>query len=357
MSGPRTTSRCFVLAVTLSHAHWALTVADSLSEAGNGEDVLLFVTDLSQDDIEARQWPAGPRVRLIGGDRITADGFAASRSYFNGLEFSGPSKIYGLEYAIYEAGYEKAIFLDADIHAIGSFDPVWASLDQVCCVVTPHIAAPLPDDGQSPDDLEIVSYGQINGGFWGVSRHDRLPEILRFMKRNVLKYGFFIPGAMNWAAEQTWMSALPFMFPKETRVLSHPGLNVAYWNMHERNIDLEKDAPECNGQPLVFLHLSGFKPNAPSALTSFNVRAVGQDNMRELRPLLAAKATALSAKQAAMPTVTPSFFCSRKNIGGRLRDYEAVHGRPHPLARRILFASLADKLTNVLQRFSRPTAT
>lgn len=352
MSGSATEKRCFVLTITVSHLHWAAVVADTLARCEPDTDVLIFVTDIRQSVLDANAWPVGAKVQLLGGDRLEAAGFATARHYFNGLEMSGPSKIYGLEHAIFAAGYDKAIFLDADIHATGDFSLVWDALDRVCSVVTPHVSSPLPADGQAPDDLEIVSYGLVNGGFWGVSRKPELPEIIAYMKRNVLRYGFFLPGPMSWAAEQTWMSALPAMFPHAVHVLRDPGLNLAYWNLHERQLSERGGRVFSNDSALVFLHLSGFRPEQGTRLTAFDVRQPDAQQAQVLAPILRWHGEAVTGKKQQMGPVAVDFPCSTGGIRARLQAYRAVHGRAHPLATRIVLAALAYKVSNVISRIA-----
>ncbi|MFN0050084.1 MAG: hypothetical protein ACKVOU_13255, partial [Cytophagales bacterium] len=72
-----------------------------------------------------------------------------------------------------------------------------------------------------------------------------------------LKEGYFV--------DQLWMNLVPIYFEKYTKVLFHKGLNVAYWNLHERNIHLNDQSKYfIETYPLVFFHFSGYNPIKPS---------------------------------------------------------------------------------------------
>ncbi|MDP5139099.1 MAG: hypothetical protein NWP83_01350, partial [Spirosomaceae bacterium] len=61
--------------------------------------------------------------------------------------------------------------------------------------------------------------------------------------------------------DQLWANFVPLFF-ENVLVSQNLGLNVGYWNLHERNIEFKDDTFTVNeAYPLVFFHFSGFDIN------------------------------------------------------------------------------------------------
>ncbi len=56
--------------------------------------------------------------------------------------------------------------------------------------------------------------------------------------------------------DQRWVDFVPSFF--DHHILKDPGYNVAYWNLHGREVRAEGDRYLVNGEPLKFFHFSGF---------------------------------------------------------------------------------------------------
>ena len=58
--------------------------------------------------------------------------------------------------------------------------------------------------------------------------------------------------------DQRWVDFAPSFF--DHFILKDPTYNVAYWNLHERDLEWTDGRYLVNGQPLTFFHFSGFVP-------------------------------------------------------------------------------------------------
>ncbi len=174
-------------------------------------------------------------------------------------------------------GLERLLYLDPDILVLASLEPVFDALATSSIALVPHITRPLPEDGQSPDELTFLLTGTYNLGFIGVARSPAADELLawwwdRLRERCVVRpeVGLFV--------DQRWVDLVPGLFPGTT-VLRDPGLDVAYWNLHERRVTLAPE-PRVNGSPLRFFHFSGFDPRRPEVVSShqtrFQMQGVGE---------------------------------------------------------------------------------
>ena len=63
------------------------------------------------------------------------------------------------------------------------------------------------------------------------------------------------------------MNLVPILVPG-TGILQHPGANVAYWNLHERELSMVENKVMVNNEfPLLFLHISGYHFDQPERLS------------------------------------------------------------------------------------------
>ncbi len=65
--------------------------------------------------------------------------------------------------------------------------------------------------------------------------------------------------------DQRWVDFVPSFF--DHHILKDPGYNVAYWNLHGREVFNDGDRYLVNGVPLRFFHFSGFDARKPWLLS------------------------------------------------------------------------------------------
>jgi hypothetical protein len=59
------------------------------------------------------------------------------------------------------------------------------------------------------------------------------------------------------------------VFPDLTKISRHPGLNVGYWNLEQRQLTRTDGDFRIDGRPLVVFHFSGFDPANPWMLSKY----------------------------------------------------------------------------------------
>jgi glycosyltransferase involved in cell wall biosynthesis len=153
----------------------------------------------------------------------------------------------------------KLVYFDPDIVVYRRLDELSALLDRHAVVLTPHLDRPIEDD-LLPGEVQILQSGSYNLGFLALSGAERSLPLLEWWHRRVydrcvvdVPKGLFV--------DQKWMDLVPGLHDG-VHVLRDPGYNVAYWNLHGRNVEGSLDDPRCNGRPLVFFHFSGVDPEA-----------------------------------------------------------------------------------------------
>ena len=59
--------------------------------------------------------------------------------------------------------------------------------------------------------------------------------------------------------DQKWIDDVPSKF-EGVFVINHPGYNVAYWNLMQREVKVIDGKITVNSKPMYFFHFSGFIP-------------------------------------------------------------------------------------------------
>ncbi len=319
-----TNKQCLVSVTTSRYLPQAFILSESFIANNPFCDVLLFLTDLSTQRIGSLNWSDFQSVTVFSLDCVENPLLYRMREYFNAFEFCCAAKSFVLDHSLFRLGYQKAVFLDPDIFCYASFDKVWADLDGADLLVTPHVNSPMPADNRLPDDREMVTAGFVNGGFWAARANENTRRCLAWIAEKVTHYGFFIPDT-NLYADQTWMSCLPWFFPVSVQVLRDPGLNVAYWNLHERTLSFENGVLFSNGERLVFFHFSGYDPANPTQLTKHSRRELVNNDPAILRGLLLAYKSKLDEVILRFPDIQPDLPCSSLALQKRIRLYKSIH--------------------------------
>ncbi len=159
-------------------------------------------------------------------------------------------------------GFAGVIYLDPDIKIYGSLDEAARLANQHGIVLTPHMLAPLPKDGRHVTDFHILAAGVYNLGFIAVGA--RAEPFITWWWEKTQREAYADPTRMMFT-DQRWVDFAPSLF--EHFILKDPSYNVAYWNLHERNLTWDGSRYLVNGQPLTFFHFSGFDGSRPHLLS------------------------------------------------------------------------------------------
>lgn len=124
-------------------------------------------------------------------------------------------------------------------------------------VLCPHVIKPPKDNVK-----QLYRTGHANADFVIFNRHSK--EVLTWLLEqdldDDLKNGSFF--------EQTYLSALPFLFDDVVILRDNAEINFAYFNAHERTLTKnEKGDYLVDGAPLIMVQFSGFIDNAPERLS------------------------------------------------------------------------------------------
>ena len=191
------------------------------------------------------------------------------------LELNTAIKPFAMENLAVTYGLERMIYLDPDVKLYGSLERVFELLDTSEIVLTPHLLDPLPTDGMYPSESDIVRSGTYNLGFLAVNLLGGAKPFIRWWQEK-LRFGAFVDFARGTFTDQKWIDLVPGLF-SGVHILREPGFNVAYWNILARPITKGINCYCAGGQPLYFVHFSGFDPTSPERFSRFQNRFLAGD--------------------------------------------------------------------------------
>ena len=160
------------------------------------------------------------------------------------------------------AGASDVIYLDPDIKVYGSLEHASECARKHGIVLTPHMVGAMPRDDRRVDEFHILAAGVYNLGFIAVGNSAR-PFIDWWWERT--QRDARIDPARMMFTDQRWIDFAPSLF--EHYILKDPTYNVAYWNLHERDVQWHDTRYLVNGRPLTFFHFSGFDGKRPYLLS------------------------------------------------------------------------------------------
>jgi len=186
---------------------------------------------------------------------------------YNLVELNTAIKPFYFEYFFRERRSDVVIFFDPDVEVYGSFQPILESLGSSAVLLTPHILTPIPDDGLSPAEPVFLRFGLYNLGFMAMAERHDARAFLEWWKARTAASGYDRPEE-GLFVDQLWINLAPIFFDG-IRIARHAGLNVAYWNLHERRLSQTDDRRWLvnDGDPLVFFHFSQLDPENPSSIS------------------------------------------------------------------------------------------
>lgn len=175
---------------------------------------------------------------------------------YNITELNTALKPFAFMYLFEKFPGQPVVYIDPDIMALSRFEELDALFAQGAdCVLTPHITESA--EFAELHDQKFLMYGVYNLGFCALRDTPETRRVVAWWQRRLrrdcvidLEHGIFV--------DQKWADLLP-AFIQNTRILRHPGYNVAYWNLAQRRLAHDGERWLANGLPIRFFHFSGNK--------------------------------------------------------------------------------------------------
>lgn len=248
---------CFCTIATRSHFKYAAALATSLQRHHPTLKLKVLLIDFA-DEARFRQHPAIDLYRL---DEIQIADIDDMKIYFNAFELSNCLKPFFVVHLL-RKGFDKVVYLDADILAVNDFGDLFAMLDHYDFVLSPHWLQPELAKNSDVSAHHIADLGIYNGGMWGTRPTAGAIKVMEWLMLFLPRFGFD-DRQNGMFVDQKMLPLAAQLFRSQFACLEHPGYNVGYWNLHERKITRSGNRYLVNGQPAVFFHLSGFRMEHP----------------------------------------------------------------------------------------------
>lgn len=255
---------CFCTVVTWSHLPYVRALRDSLRASGNHEPFHVLVTDVPASRLPVEE--SGLCFIIL--DQLAPQPPQAMRYYFSAFELCNALKPFLVSHLL-ALGAERVVYLDCDLLVTGSFNPVWALLDEAPLLLTPHQLAPPSLDLRYTTEIDIVDQGIFNGGFSAWRRGPQADRMLAWMHSRFPIYGFAYR-QHGMFVDQKLLPLLAEYYSDDVKIVRDPRLNIAFWNAHERNVRaVGPERWEIDGRPVIFFHLSGYRSSKPGLVCTY----------------------------------------------------------------------------------------
>lgn len=202
--------------------------------------------------------------RVIPLRDLGIDGLHEMIARYNITELNTAIKPFVFNYLHEEAPGAPVIYFDPDIFVTAPLEELIATFDAGAdCVLTPHMTE--PGEWAEMHEGRILQFGIYNLGFVALRATPEVQRICHWWGRR-LQTDCVIDLSRGLFVDQKWADLFP-AFIEKTRVLRHPGYNVAYWNLSHRRITRTNGEWYANGLPLRFFHFSGAVLSGPKVFS------------------------------------------------------------------------------------------
>ena len=211
------------------------------------------------DEFEGLFDPAAEEFPVIGLEDVGA-GAVHWRFGLTRNQLVSAAKPFLLE-ALLEGGFERALFLDADMLVTGPLEPLLRGFVGASLLLSPHVLRPLAGPEGTSRELTILRAGVYNAGCVGASDTGEARRILRWWRERVsFRCEEDLAGGVFY--DQRWLDLVPSL-AADLAIVRDPGVNVAWWNAAEREVRDREGRLQALGEPCRLFHFSGFDPDRP----------------------------------------------------------------------------------------------
>lgn len=280
----------------------------------------LILADCTPARAQLAQAILGPDVDILTSDDLKIAYLENMRLYYSALEFCSALKVLSL--AHFASKGEDCLYLDPDTVMFDSFcSELGASSKEI--LISPHTFTSYPADQDGPQDLDLVTSGPVNGGIIWVRGYEeeKSNDAVKWLVSHT-RHRWFVSPQHGMYADQHWLSLLPYFFSEQTDFFSDLGINVAYWNLHERQLTRESSSGRIylqSGESLKVFHFSGFDSTRIDKISRHSHRTFDPSTTRVLSEMSAEYKASLEKVGSVSSSFVGDLRFSTKKTAHRMR--------------------------------------
>ena len=225
------------------------------------------------DDKKKIQEPIFLDYNIYDKNNLRQEEYEDMRSRYNDFSMASSLKPFFGEALIRDFNPDCVIYLDADIKVFNSLEKIehiFRNQDQ-SIILTGHQYAIISTENELQINQRFRKYGIYNAGFFAVKNSSAGTSFLKWWRRMLFtncigdeKNGIFY--------DQSWLDLVTIYFADDLYLLQDVGYNVAFWNLQERKVSMDKGNYKINNDfSLVFYHFARFKYYEDSFMDGFNI--------------------------------------------------------------------------------------
>lgn len=246
-----------------NHLAHCKTMAESFSEFNQGYELFIILIDQVKNRFNLSSFKP---YNILEISEINVPDFEMMAAQYSVVELNCAMKPFAAQWIFTHHQPDLLLYIDSDTWVFDSFEKVEKSLLENDLVITPHFTHPYPDNHLLPRERDILRSGLYNAGFIGMRNNPNTHAFLSWWAGH-MKTECFYNFAEGMGVDQIWINLVPLLF-KNVQINTDPGLNVAYWNLHERTISLiDKKYWVNKDNSLIFIHISGYQFDQPSLIS------------------------------------------------------------------------------------------
>jgi len=207
----------------------------------------ILITDVS---FVQHQLDAHTEVLTTSAIGVDPTKISKMETYYDQVEFATSLKPYLLRHLLSD-GSKSVTFLDPDTQLYGNLNPIFKLAEKYDAILTPHRLTPFKQDPEFYSETTFLRYGTYNLGFISVGQSssqlliwwsDRLEfDCTRYPNDSIF-------------TDQKWANQFPAYF--NCHIYKAPDLNLAPWNLDERDLKIRDGEFHVGDIPLKMIHFS-----------------------------------------------------------------------------------------------------
>jgi hypothetical protein len=251
--------------------HEAITTATSFLEYNQKIDYIILVTD--QIDLMELQ-SNYPSITFISTSFLEEKILMTMRENYSTMEFAYAMTPFAIKHLL-QTTYGQVLFLKLETLVLGDLGPLFTKLDVHSAIVTPHLLSPNATPANISQEIDVLLAGVFNGGVVGFSN---TPEALTYLAwwSEKTESQCFLDVSDGLHYEQRWLDFMP-SFVSRLSIIRSKGVNVAHWNLHERDLQMQDGLLFAGSEKCLVFRFSGFDETNPVNLTRYKPNLSGKD--------------------------------------------------------------------------------